>query len=174
MRKRYLLSFVCLLTLALFSSTANSAGEFEYIVEKDFTTMTPVYMAGRGTDPAWIKGFVVGGDIFFNGAKVGTVAGDVWLWNPPMVLGEAYAQVGMLITNTITGLGTFEVHAQGVALGSSTSAILGDVTVSWSGSVANGTGVFANRYGVSAGAITANNFLGTGSGSEIVLLRSGF
>lgn len=173
MKKRYLLSFVCLLTLALFSSTANSAGEAEYIIEKDFTTMTPIFMKGHGGDTAWIEGFVVGGDIYYNGDKVGTVKGDVWLWNPPMVLGEAYAQVGMLITNTITGLGTFEVHAQGVALGSSKPAS-GDVTVSWAGSVANGTGFFTNRYGVSAGAITANNFAGTGSGSEIVLLRNGF
>lgn len=174
MKKRYLLSFVCLLAFALISSTANSAGEVEYIIEKDFNKMTPVYMVGHGGDPAWIEGFAVGGNIFFNGSKVGTVTGDVWLWNPPMVLGAPYAQVGMLITNTITGLGTFEVHAQGVALGSSTSAAKGDVTVSWSGSVANGTGFFNNRYGLSAGAITANNFKGTGSGSEIVLLRNGF
>ena len=174
MKKRYLLSFVCLLTLALFSSTANSAGEVEYIIEKDFTTMTPNYMPGHGTDPAWIEGFQVGGDIFFNGGKVGTVTGNVWLWNPPMVLGAPYAQVGMVFTNTITGLGTFEEHSQGVALGSSTSAASGDVTVAWSGSVANGTGFFTNRYGVCAGAVTANNFTGTGSGSEIVLLRSGF
>jgi hypothetical protein len=93
-----------------------------------------------------------------------------------MVLGEAYDQVGMVFTNTITALGgsTFEVHAQGLALSSSTSTFSGDITVAWSGSVANGTGFFANKYGVSAGAVTANTFAGTGSGSEIVLVRSGF
>lgn len=176
MKTRFLLSCVWLVALALFSASAYSAGEVEYIIEKDFDSVTPIFMPGHPGDPAWIEGFNIEGDIFYNGAKVGTVAGEVWLWNPPMVLGEAYDQVGMVITNTITALGgsTFEVHAQGVALGSSTSAVSGDVTVAWSGSVANGTGFFANKYGVSAGAVTASTVAGTGSGSEIVLVRSGF
>ena len=175
-KTRFLLSFVWLAALALFSAPAYSAGEVQYIIENDYTGMTPIFMPGHAGDPAWIEGFVVTGDIFYNGAKVGTAKGDIWLWNPPMVLGEAYSQVGMVFTHTITALGgsTFEVHAQGVVLGSSTSASSGDISGAWSGSVANGTGFFANKYGVSAGAFTANNFTATGSGTQIVLVRSGF
>jgi len=176
MKARFLLSFVGVAALALFSAPSYSAGEVEYIIEKDFNNVVPIFMPGHPGDPAWIEGFSIAGDIFYNGAKVGTVSGEAWLWNPPMRLGEAYDQVGMVLTNTITALGgsKFEVHAQGVALGSSTSASTGDVTIAWSGSVANGTGFFANKYGVSAGAVKANTFTGTGSGTEIVLVRSGF
>lgn len=175
MKIRHLLVLLGLIALTLFLSPAFGAGKL-YIIEKEFNSVVPVYMPGHTGDPAWIEGFVIGGDIFYNGGKVGTVSGEVWLWNPPLSLNEAYQQVGMVITNTITALGdsTFEVHAQGVALGSSTTAASGDVTVTWSGSVANGTGFFANNYGVSAGAVSANMFTQTAIGDEIVRVRNGF
>lgn len=175
MKIRNSLVFVGLIASMLFLSPAFGAEQL-YLVEKEFSSVVPVYMPGHGEDPAWIEGFVIGGDIFYNGDKVGTVTGEVWLSNPPLLLNEAYQQVGMVITNTITALGdsTFEVHAQGVALGSSTTATSGDVTVTWSGSVANGTGFFANHYGVSAGAVSANMFTQTAIGNEMVRVRSGF
>ena len=76
-----------------------------YIIEKDFNNVVPIFMPGHPGDPTWIEGFSIAGDIFYNGAKVGTVSGEAWLWNPPMRLGEAYDQVGMVLTNTITALG---------------------------------------------------------------------
>jgi hypothetical protein len=175
MKNIALLLFVGLIALVAPLSPVFGADNV-YLVEKNFNKVMPVFMPGHAGDPAWVEGFVIGGDIFYDGAKVGTVTGEVWLWNPPLAFNEAYQQVGMVITNTITALGnsTFEVHAQGVALGSSTTAASGDVTVTWSGSVANGTGFFANNYGVSAGAVSANMFTQTAIGDEIVRVRSGF
>jgi hypothetical protein len=175
MKYKALLAPWGLIALASLMSPAVGADNV-YLIEKNFDEVTPVFMPGHNGDPAWIEGFVIGGDIFYDGVKVGTVTGEVWLWNPPLSLNEAYQQVGMVITNTITALGdsTFEVHAQGVALGSSTTTSAGDVTVTWSGSVANGTGFFANNYGVSAGAVSANILTQTAIGDEIVRVRSGF
>ena len=91
-----------------------------------------------------------------------------------MSMGEVYDHVTMRITNTIDGLGTFQVFAQGVTIGSSTSATVGDYMLSWTGSVANGTGYFNNFFGTSAGSGLSNLFAGTATATEIITLRSGF
>jgi hypothetical protein len=174
MKKRSLPCLLGLLLFAVFSTTAYSASEKEYIIQKEFDTVTPIYMEGHAGNPAWIEGFEVAGDIFYGGSKIGEVEGEVWLWNPPMLLADAYSQVGMVLTNTIGGLGTFEVHGQGVVLGSSNPSS-GHVVISWQGSISNGTGsFFTNVYGVSAGAVTSDVFAQTSEGSEIILIRKGF
>jgi len=146
----------------------------EYIVQKEFDSVMPTYMAGHNGDPAWIKGFTFEGDILLEGAKIGTVAGEATLWHPPMNFIDLYDEASLRIVNTITGVGSFEVYAQAVSLGSSTSATIGDVTVAWTGSLANGTGALANTYGLSAGNIVANLFTGTAEGTEVLRIRWGY
>jgi hypothetical protein len=160
--------------LALFSVAASGLGEQEYIVEKDFSALTPIYMTGHNGDPQWIEGFSFSGQIFLNGGLVGTVSGEARLWNPPMNMSEIYDQVTMRITNTINGLGTFQVYAQGVTVASSTSATSGDYLLAWSGSVVNGTGYFNDFFGTSAGSGLSNLFTGTATATEILTLRAGF
>jgi hypothetical protein len=168
------LSLLATIAIALFPVTSLSSGEVEYIVEKEFSSVTPVFMEGHAGDMAYVSGFTFAGDIYFNGQPIGTVSGETWLWNPPMNMVDIYDQVGLRIVNSIDGLGSFEVHAQGVAVGSSTTAAQGDITVSWSGSVANGSGFFDDNYGVSAGAIVGNFYLGSAEGTEVLRIRTGY
>jgi hypothetical protein len=168
------ISGIFLLAIALFAPSTYGAGEVEYIVQKEFDTLAPVYMAGHDGDSAWIQGFVFSGSILLQGQVVGSVSGEVRLSNPPLNVFRDYTHVSVTSTNSINGLGTFEVHAEGVALASSTTAAAGDVLVSYAGSIANGTGFFRNGYGLASAAIVSNFYVGTASGSEIVRLRSGF
>jgi hypothetical protein len=171
---RTAISLLATIAIAFFPVNGLAAGEVEYVIEKQFTSITPTFLEGHEGDMAYVSGFTIAGDIYFNGQLVGEVSGETWLWNPPMNMIDVYDQVGMRIVNTIDGLGSFEVHAQGVALGSSTSAAQGDITVSWSGSVANGSGLFADNFGVSAGAVVGNFYLGNAEGKEILRLRAGY
>jgi hypothetical protein len=174
MQMKRLFSLVCLVLFALFATTASGLGESEYTLVKEFHTLTPIYMPGHASDPQWIEGFSFSGDIYLQGALIGTVTGQARLWNPPMRVGETYDHLYMLITNDIDGLGTFEVRAQAVTLGSSTSATAGDYLLSWSGPVTNGSGYFDGFYGLSAGSGFSNLFTGTASATEILTLRAGF
>lgn len=162
------------LAAALFSSPINAAGETEYILTKNFSSTTPIFMAGHEGDMDWVEGFNVSGAILLNGTPIGTVTGEAYLWNPPMNFVDIYDQVSVNMTNTINGLGTFEVRAQGLALGSSTTATTGDIVISWSGSLANGAGGLADVYGLSSGSGVANFFIGTASATEVVRLRFGY
>jgi hypothetical protein len=171
---RQLCSAALLLTLGLSSMAVVALGEQEYIVEKEFDTFEPIYLAGHEGDPQWIEGFRFSGQIYLNGGVIGGVTGEARVWNPPINFGEVYEQVSLQITNTITGLGTFQVYAQGVTLGSSTTASVGDYVLAWSGIVTNGTGSFAGFYGTSAGSGLANVFGGTASATEIITLRASF
>jgi hypothetical protein len=154
--------------------TASGLGETSYILEKVVDTVTPIFMPGHNGDARWIEGFSFSGNIYLDGSPIGTVSGEARLWNPPMILTEVYDQASVRMTNNIDGLGTFEVHAQGVSLSSSTSAASGDTVLSWAGSVANGTGYFDDFYGLAAGTGLMNLFTQTASVTEIVTLRAGF
>jgi hypothetical protein len=164
-----LYTFMCLFAAALFSLGAAAADLDQYTLDKDFYAVSPIYMAGHENDPEWIAGFNVSGDIYWNDALIGTVEGEIRLSNPPMMLSEVYDQAYLRISNTISGVGSFEVHAQGVAMGSSTP---GESLFSWAGTVANGTGYFDGFYGQSAGTGIANVFAGNAESTEIVSLRS--
>lgn len=177
MKTNRLISLALLAFLALASATASALGEVSYTIEKQFASTTPIFMAGHAGDVEWVEGFTFSGTIRWNGALIGTVNGEVRAWNPPMNLLEltnTYDHVSMRIDNTITGLGTFQVFAHGVALNSSTTTSSGDLLISWTGSVANGTGYFDDFYGLSAGSGSVNLFAATAATTEIVTLRSGF
>jgi len=174
MNKTVVNGLVALLATVLFSGPLSAAGEQEYILDKTFDSSVPVFMDGHEGDMNWVKGFVFTGDILLGGTPIGTVSGEATFWNPPMNFLEVYDQASVTMTNNIDGMGSFEVYAQAVAMGSSTTATVGDVIVSWAGSIANGTGSLSNLYGLSAGNIGTNIFLGTASGTEVLRLRFGF
>jgi hypothetical protein len=91
------LSLLAAIAIALFPVTSLSSGEVEYIVEKEFSSVTPVFMEGHAGDMAYVSGFTFAGDIYiiyFNGQAIGTVSGETWLWNPPMNMVDIYDQVG--------------------------------------------------------------------------------
>ena len=158
----------------LFSAGAVAAGETETTVQHQFTTVAPIFMSGHAGDMAWIEGFSFSGTITLGGAQIGTVTGEARLWNPPMKFSEAYDQVQVKTVNTITGVGTYEVHAQGISLASSTTATTGDILTSWSGSITNGTGGLANLYGLAAGNGAANIFTQSASATEVLKYRFGY
>lgn len=174
MKKNPCIALALGMLLALTSTTASALGEVSYTIEKVFDTVEPIFLAGHSGDPNWVAGFSFSGDIYWKGGVIGTVTGEARLWNPPLSTSDVYDNVSMHITNVINGLGTFEVYAQGTTLSSSTSTVSGDWLLSWTGSVANGTGYFDGFYGLSAGAGLSNLFTGTASATEIVILRSGF
>jgi hypothetical protein len=96
------------------------------------------------------------------------------LMTPPMNFVDAYDQVAMKILNEISDMGSFEETAQAISLGSSTMATAGHVVVAWSGAISNGTGAFANAYGLTAGTFVGNVFTGTGSATEVIRIRIGY
>jgi hypothetical protein len=173
MRMRVFFAMACLL-LGLLPAAGYAVDETEYTLRKEFDEVLPIFMTGHPGDLAWIEGFSFEGTIYLGTTAIGSVTGEATLWNPPMNLQEAYDQVSMRITNSVDGVGTFEVYAQGVALGSSTSATMGDHVISWSGSLTNGTGLFDGYYGLSSGMVQANLNAGIASATEILLVRPGF
>lgn len=165
--------FLCsaLLLCLLIVPMAIGAGDSEIVLEKSFTSMTPVFMSGHAGDFNWIEGYDGSGDIYLDGVKIGTVTSEIRLFNPPMSFTERYDLGRIKMVNTITGFGTFESNGQFLSMGSSTSATSGDVTFSWFGSISNGTGSLSSMIGLASGTGNGNMFTGSGTGKEIVLYR---
>lgn len=151
-----------------------AAGEAEYVLETNITSLTPVYMSGHEGDPNWIEGFNITGDISLDGDSIGTTSGQITLLNPPLNPTNQYDSAILKYVNSLPGIGTYEVTAQAIALGSSTNPTAGDLTVSWSGSISNGTDTLLNFYGLSVGIGVANNFTGEGTLKEVIRVRKGF
>lgn len=174
MKKLFRSSILALLITGLFSGPLSAAEEREYVIQKTFDSVVPTFMEGHAGDLNWIEGFLFSGEILRNGVVIGTVSGEARLWNPPLNLSAPYHQVSLKVTNTVTGRGSFEVHAQGLALASTSTPSAGDAVVAWSGSIANGEGGFADAYGLTAGNIITNFFVGNASGTEVVRIRFGY
>ena len=146
----------------------------QVVLVREFATVTPIFMSGQEGNMEMIEGFELQGDILLDGNVVGTSSGRVLLLNPPVNLLERYDQGILTITNTFPGVGSFQVTAQFVSLGSSTSPSAGDGSFSWSGSISNGSGDLEDSFGLSAGIGSYNIFTGQASGTETIQLRSGF
>lgn len=153
---------------------AIAAGEVELVFERNNKSITPIYMSGHEGDFNWIEGFSSTGDIYMDNVKVGTSSGTVTFSNPPMMLGERYDNLIIHFKNTITGIGSYEVTGQGIALASSTTTTAGDITLAWFGSISNGTGGLSNLYGLSAGNGVSNVFEGGGLLKEVDRVRIGY
>ena len=65
---------VCMICLSVFLVQGVMA-DSEYVLEKIFTSMTPVYMNGHEGDSEWIEGFDFECDILMEGDKIGTASG---------------------------------------------------------------------------------------------------
>jgi len=168
--------FLCstLLLGLLIAPMAIGAGESEIVLEKSFTSMTPIFMSGHPGDLSWIEGYNLAGNITLGGSSVGTFTATVRLFNPPMSLTERYDSGLIKMVNTIPSLGTFETNGQFLSMGSSTSATSGDMTFSWFGSINNSTGSLSGIAGLVSGTAEGNIYTSTGTGKEIVLYRQGY
>lgn len=61
---------------------------------------------------------------------------------------DAYDQISLKVINRVDCLGSFEVSGRGVSMGSSTAR---DVVISWSGSIANGSGAHGDPLPLECG-----------------------
>ena len=164
---------LCMICLSVFLVQGVMA-DTEYVLEKIFTSMTPVYMNGHEGDAEWIEGFDFECDILLEGDKIGTASGRSRLINPPVNLIERYDVTMIKFVNSIPGQGNFEESGLGIGFGSSTVPPTGNITVAWWGSITNGTDSLENIVGVSAGTLSVNAFTGQGSGEETILIRFGY
>lgn len=166
--------YVCVTFLLTFFLVQGVMAQDEYVLEHTFTSLTPVFMSGHDGDLNWIEGFNYTSDIFMEGSKVGTASGQLRILNPPMNLTEHYSYAIVKAVYSLPGIGTFEVSEQLLALSSSTTPTAGDTTLSYSGSISNGTGDLLNIYGLVAGTGISNIFTGQGNSKEIIRVRFGF
>ncbi len=151
-----------------------AAGEMELQWQKQFTSMQPIFMEGHEGDMNAVAGFQMEGDILMGDTVLGSVSTE-WLFvNPPMNLTAPYSQAFMRVTNTLTGMGSFEVTGTGLSLGSSTTATAGDFVAGWVGSISNGTGSLTDIYGLSSGISTGSVFAGQSESTETLRIRFGF
>ena len=170
-RKRAVCVCVAFLLSLFFVQAVTAKDEIEVVLEKNFT-MTPIFMDGHEGDPQWIKGFDLAGDIFIDGSKLGSFTGQVTLFDPPADLSmDRYSYALVRAVNSFPGIGSFEVTAHGIRLGSSTSATEGDIMFAWCGSISNGTDGLLNMWGLSAGTANANAITGGGSSKETIRVR---
>ena len=146
----------------------------EVVLVRDFASVTPIFMSGQEGNMEMIEGFSIEGDILLDGTVVGTSSGQIKLLNPPVSLLERYDQGIVTLTNTIPGVGSFQLVAQFTSLGSSVSTTTGDGTFAWAGSISNGTGDLEGSVGLSVGIGNFNIFAGQASGTETIQIRSGY
>lgn len=162
-----------LLTFAL-AKGVMAAGETELVFEYTYTSSVPVYMSGHNGDPNWIERFNYTANVFFEGSLIGTTSGNATFVNPPISLNDRYTNAILTEVISLPGIGTFQVTAQGIGLSSSTSPVMGDLTISSAGSISNGTGDILDVYGTIGGSGILNIFTGTGNFKNVIRVRSGY
>ncbi len=160
--------------LSVFFAANQAFSDTQYQIERVFSSVSFVYMAGHNGDPNWIEGFDYSGEIYLNGSQIGTFTGQGTLFNPPLDITERYDAGLIRITNTITNKGSFETVGQFLSMGTSTSAVTGNATLVWLGSISNGTGIYDGMVGLNSGVGNVNVYSTQGSGTEILLLRFGY
>jgi len=173
MIKRINFSILVVFLSTLFLAQGALADQ-EVIVERVFTSLTPIFMAGHNGDLDWIEGFDFTCNILLNGNPAGTCTGQNRMLDPPQDLAERYENWMIKIYNTIPGTGTFEITGLGTAMGSSSTATAGDITFAWHGSLSNGTGAISDILGWSGGSGSANLFTLQGDTTEVILYRIGY
>lgn len=171
-KKKTFLFCVLLLTLLMVPMGAVADDEIQF--EKTFTSFTPIFMSGHEGDMEWIEGFTGTGDIYLGAIKMGTVTFAATFINPPLSYTDRYEYVQMKMINTLTGMGTFEVNGIALSMGSSTFTTDFNSTLSWNGSISNGTGSLSSLVGLSAGTIQANMATLMATGTELLLYRLGY
>ena len=171
-QKKMFLFYVFLIALLMLPMGASADDEIQ--LAKTFTSFTPVFMNGHEGDMDWIGGFTGTGDIYEGATEMGTVTFAATLINPPMSYTDTYEYVQMKMVNTITGMGTFEVNGIALSLNSSTFPTDYNTTLSWTGSISNGTGSLSSLVGLSAGTFQVNMATFAATGTELILYRLGY
>jgi hypothetical protein len=161
------------LTLLLMLPTGAFADN-EIQLSKTFSSIAPVFMSGHDGDPNWIEGFTGSGDIYLGEEKAGTVTFTATLMNPPLSYTDRYQYVQMKVINTLTGMGSFEVNCIAIALLNSNFSTNYNATISWTGSISNGTGSLSSLVGLSAGTIQTNLGKLIATAEELILYRLGY
>ena len=160
-QKKMFLFYVFLIALLMLPMGASADDEIQ--LAKTFTSFTPVFMNGHEGDMDWIEGFTGTGDIYQGATEMGTVT-----------FADTYEYVQMKMVNTITGMGTFEVNGIALSLNSSTFPTDYNTTLSWTGSISNGTGSLSSLVGLSAGTFQVNMATFAATGTELILYRLGY
>ena len=168
-KKRISLLYVLLIALLIFPMQA--AADDQIQLDKTFTSFTPVFMSGHEGDLDWIEGFEGTGDIYMGAEKVGTLTATLTMLNPPVSFAEKYEYGQLKVVNTITGMGTFEVHGMALSMGSSTVATDFQSTLAWTGTISNATGSLAGLVGLSSGTASVDMATFTAAGKELLLYR---
>lgn len=162
---------LCVVLIGLLLFPIAAAADDGVELEKVITSFTPVYMDGHDGDMNYMEGFTGTGDIYLGATKAGTFTAAVTLINPPVGMTEQYEYAKIKFVNTIAGMGSFEVNGMALLMGSSTGATSLVSTLSWSGSVSNGTGSLSNLVGLSAGTAQADLMGLKAEGKELLLYR---
>lgn len=139
----------------------------KYVMEETITAMAPVFMLGHEGDPTMIEGFEYESAVSMAGKPIGTAVAKLQLWAPPMDMAVPISWMNAEITYSFDGLGSIEGHSIGIAYGDSDAAATGDIVVSASGSVRNGTDGLAGYEGVLTWYGSPNIFTLTGTGTVI-------
>jgi hypothetical protein len=127
-----------------------AANEVQYVLQGSGSTVVPTFVPGHEGDFNKVTGFLVAGDIYFNGSKIGSYDAEVILANPPV--NNSPYQYGMMLSSyTFPGLGTIDATSQTLLMSSSTTPMAGDVVFAWMGSLSNGTGSLADAYALTSG-----------------------
>ncbi|MCP8323170.1 MAG: hypothetical protein L6N96_03205 [Candidatus Methylarchaceae archaeon HK02M2] len=150
------------------------AQEVEIELQAVGESSTPIFVPGHEGDITQIAGFQYEQDILIGSDVIGTSSGTITLLSPPLNLLEPFIFATVQTTSSFLGLGTFEESGYAVGLTNSNTLTTGEVTLSVTGSVSNGTGALADIYGVVTGIGTTNIATSQGTMKEIYRLRLGY
>lgn len=171
-RKKQFLLYALLIGLFIFPTGASADNEIQFDIL--FGSFTPIFMSGHEGDINWIEGFTGTGDIYLGDTMMGTLTATYTAINPPASFTERYEYAKMKIVHTITGMGTFEVNGMALSMGSSTATTDYKSTLSWSGSISNGTGSLSGLVGHAVGTAQVSLATFTGTATEMLLYRIGY
>lgn len=132
------------------------AQEFEFELVHVTKSFAPVFPTGSEGDLRQIQGFLIGDDVLLGGVVIGESSGRVDLLAPPLDLTRPHSFGFTTRTSCFGELGCFEASGYLVGLTNSSTPRTGEVTLALTAAVENGSGVFANIYGVVTAVGTAN------------------
>ncbi len=164
--------FVVLFTCLLAQGSMAQEVEFELVhVTK---SLTPVFPSGSEGDLSQIQGFRFEEDVLFGDFLIGESNGGVDLLEPPLDLARAHSFGLTAWTSCFGELGCFDASGYLVGLTNSNTLSSGEATLALTGAVNNGSGFFANIYGVVTALGTANLYTGESTMRYTYRVRIGY
>ena len=164
--------FIALVTCFFAHGSMAQAAEIEVdIVE---TSSTPIFVSGHEGDMSQIAGYQFEQNILVGGVVIGTSSGTVTLLAPPFDFTAPFSFGVVEATSSFPGLGTVEEFGCIIALTNSNTLSTGELTLSWTNSVSNGTESLSGIYGVATGMGTGNLFTSQGTMKQTYRYRFGY